>query len=340
MKGREIMDLYEYQKKLLLEDLITEYKLPRLGSGKESKKKPRRKIRSFILNNIIENNMFKLSKELNPESKKFSIYLYLDRNFANSATDDDTYIKWNIGYNTVSSIDNRGVNILSEPVKIHAIRLGRTSFMEMHESQLSDIFNLKYFLCVEIKEFREQSIIGQNGIRFNHCLKLFVIDNTGEIVYTPFYDIRGWYRFAEPKYLPDSITMGFWDYIGDSIISMKRKTVSHVLSGDKSGTGLRFVTAKIFPDYSGFTGSITVSGFTTADPVGDAAIIALVNSTHILTYVEETFFFLGHYRLTLSGLSSIPNGIYPNITLTYNYKFNVSTHMQLICEMDEDSKIL
>lgn len=318
----------ELQKQYLLTDFITNEKLPSVDRRILSEG-IRKKVR--IKQILLEKLMYSLSKELNPDSKKFNVYFYLSRDFVSEVLNGGEYLKWVLGYDSLANLGGKGLNVITRPVLVHAIRLGRTSLVEMNELS---IFTDLGLVCVEFVEFRQQSILAQNGIQFHHLLRHFKSSNS-ELTYTPFYSIRGWHRFREPINFPDSLTVGLWDYMGGTRINMSEQSISKTITAIKFESQIEFyVGGNRFPEYNGIVFPVIVSGFTSADP----AVNAAVNSQHSLVFHDLTFLQL--YILTLPILSSIPNGTYGTATLTYNCRRKISTHIQLICEIDEDDRIV
>jgi hypothetical protein len=301
-------------------------------------------------------NKYELSKQIAPHSKMKYNYLMLDSwNCYEIPTTRDKFT-WML--NDRNIVQQTGyINLHSILKNIKLARLGRMTFAHIFDNVM-DLFSSGRRITFGFDEFASQALIAPNGTKFQFLEQLRPSDEAYGSTYTlSSYDQnRGWFRFRERFELLDKLSLNIWDLFGLTAtrISIPDSYLTFTgvqYYGFTVTNGFESVTEpleianfqKYLPMIWTWTESdrkegpgisaeqFTLSGYTTLDPVGEAAIIAAYNSTHFLERVFDNYF------KTPSPLGTHTPFTTQNITITVLWKPRFTGVLELVSEDDDDS---
>ncbi len=301
-------------------------------------------------------NLFKLSAQLNPSSKEVYSYITLDTDnlleYDSSGT--TTVFKWLINNNAPPVLSRGYINLHSTMFNIKRIRLARTIFSYMHEIDYDSLMTER--IAFSIEEFGSQALLNPGGIKFHFLQKYF--DNWGNTITTSSFLLnRGWFRFREPHLPIESITLRIYDLFPIRLITLPNTPFS--VTGVQSVQYFQQTTlpkgtidnALIITDYKFFDIIATaypnegtarqqylISGYTTDDPVADAALIAAYNGVRTLEQFQAQRFERPNNADVLSGTWD-PATASVNITITWLYNPRITTVIELVNELPEGEKL-
>jgi len=324
--------------------------------------------------------LFNLSRDLNPTSKEYYSYILIDTFNVDSELSTNSRFVWRI--NDGPPIYQKGIiNLPHKLYPIKRMRIGRLTFANIHQTEFVKIYHSQSNrIATTIHNFSSQSIIAQNGLKFHfqskHVLDLTYRGNT--LTITPFFSNRGWFNFYKPHRNTDILDMSFTDIftplspiiIHDtpaSITGVQTFGVSTALPDNSFTTNYirldndaeRMIEKQYpasslnelpDPEYiANGTQQVIISGFTTNDPVADAAVIAAYNGTHILNregaiddaYSQRTNSTLTGYwtpPVDVSGVSLNVGQEIP-ITITWINLPRLTGVLELISELPPGEKI-
>lgn len=307
---------------------------------------------------------YQLCKQINPMPRLKYNYVLLDTGECYDRT--DYVFKWLL--NDQTKVKKTG--ILPVQGKLRNIKMARIGMVTI--SNLIGDENLlvlsKKRLGLDFEEFRQQGTILGNRIAefFIHFRDItYLYDNT--FIISPFDHIRGWFRFDHALKELSSLTLRMFDTttLNDiRINSSNTVTFSGIqeagvgYSDNIQGTIVNYTNP--FYLYSGLLISnipcngglsnqvdmtnVTFSGFTTDDPVTDAAVIAAYNTAHSIRYIyadvgnSRTFVADNKYRYhtDVSTITSASFTIPIQATFNVIAKPRVTVVMEIISEDDSE----
>jgi hypothetical protein len=312
-------------------------------------------------------NLFNLSKKINPKSKRYYSYIMLDTDNVSSELSTDDDFVWNL--NDEVPVYQKG--IINVPHKIYpivAMRLGQMTFSNVHEDTYTAITtSITNRFAFSLKNFDSQSLIAQNGLKF-HFLQKYNVSNLYSSSFTTssFDENRGWFRFRKPHNKTDLLHL----HINDIFSPLNRISMPDIefsfpaiqkfnetYTDQSIGSLLNYLLmtdlyAFMLPMWYGNTypqlpqlpliGGPTlyefiISGFTTDDPITDAAVIAEYNGSHTLVNFIGPVFQSVVSAPDIAGITFAGTDI--PITITWIYKPRLTGVLELISEMSSDEKI-
>ncbi len=293
---------------------------------------------------------YNLSKELVPSSKLKYNYLMLDSNNAYETNSDRTEFKWLINQKGANKYLPGHINLPSTMRNIKMARLGRTTFTYMPTTTV-DLIRTRARIGFSFKEFASQALIMPNGTKFNFLQFMPESDtNYGcSFTLTSFFHNRGYFRFRERYKNLDSLTMSIWDLFTPTKIPLPDVFVSLTATQTDNATvtfisttnqqGVLIVDNTYYPAITNgltdllYTNEIVIfSGFTTLDPVGEAAIIDTYNGPHSLVHWGREYYF----RPAPIGVTNFGS---VEVTMTFQFKPRFTGVIELISEDDEDEGV-
>lgn len=293
---------------------------------------------------------YNLSKELAPSSKLKYNYLMLDSNNAYETNSDRTEFKWLINQKGANKYLPGYINLPSIIRNIKMARLGRTTFAYMPTNTV-DLIRTRARIGFSFKEFASQALIMPSGTKFNFLQFMPESDtNYGcSFTLTSFFHNRGYFRFRERYKNLDSLTMSIWDLFTPAKIPLPDVFVSLTATQNDIFTDSFISTTNInsaliinntyFPAITNgltdrlYTNEIVnISGFTTLDPVGEAAIITAYNGPHSLVHWGQSFY----YAPSPVGTTAFGSVV---VTITFRFKPRFTGVIELISEDDEDEGV-
>lgn len=331
---------------------------------------------SFFLN-FTKDKLFQLSKRMNPSSKYYYQYIYFDTYSALSELSTETEFSWNLN-DGPPVFESGTINLSRKTSNIVAMRLGRMQYSFIDSATFQHLLpslSTSLRTAVYFKSFAAQSMIAPNGIRF-HFLQLYLANNGSYVTTSSFEANRGWFRFHTPHNLPKLLTLSVYDIFNTVPLSIANDYVSvpgtQIFLNIQPEAGFfvdqplyvespYFQMFQIFYTYANEAGieysgggtmlyEVTLSGFTTGDPVADAAEIAAYNTDHLLTLAwsdgTEGYF---DRPVDLTGIdTSYPNpspppalivrNDYP-VTITFKSLPRLVGKLELVCEKEPGEKV-
>lgn len=303
-----------------------------------------------------------LSKKMNIASGLKYNYVLIDSNNAEISS-DRTKLKWLL--NDKGIILSVGyINLHSILRNIRAMRLGRAQFADL------DITNLNYIrskdrIAFGFEELVSQCFLHPNGFRFQFSQFLpddkpsLAYDSTNPYMYgptvtlSPFTENHGWFDL-KPITKLDSLTLRMMD--------LRNKQFMTILDGYGSTPGIQHIGVIVVngvpytnpitiagvgiapaDPYSATgvllpSGTYDLSGFTTDNPVVDAALITSYNQRHTLTFLDNEY--VGYPEMVSNSYYNPPidvsGGTYVAIsipiTITYIYKPRLTVALEILSE--------
>lgn len=315
-------------------------KIKNLIGNSDDKEKSEVSLEVEALLGFLNKDPYQLSKELAPHAHTRYNYLLLDTDNCYSVSDTRDKFMWLI--NDKIPVYQKGYINLHAPLKnIKMARLGRVSFTHMFIDDTISVTSGRR-ISFGFDEFTSQALIAPDGTRFQFLANLRPSDVPlgSNSVLSCFDQNRGWFRFRERFRILDKLSLG----IRDLFASIPR----NILIPDTYATftGVQqygivttvnevdITNPLVVPSADYFLSNlvpeqVVLSGYTTLDPVGEAALIAAYNSVHTLTYVG-----LGYFQPP-SPLGTMDFD-WPTITITLVYKPRMLCVLELISE-DETS---
>jgi hypothetical protein len=321
---------------------------------------------SYNLSSILgETNIFQFARTILPAGKETYAYCLIDTSTA-FVSDDRTTFTWFLNWGPQKQ-EQGIINLSGNLGNIASMRLGQAMYANMFQADRDLLISKR--IAVDIKEFNDEAFVHQNGERF-HFLQILgdrYYDKYGNnIRMSSFLLNRGWFRFAKHHYPPSTLTMTFTDLMGPTRISFPTSTVTipatqwfqnPVVSVFYNLDVYRY-PLQIDPPYydlvpivyqylneghwdvSGpgtIRGTFGFSGFTTDDPVTDAALIAAYNSPHTFNK-HFNFYFVQSVNIATATFA----GPYPRsvpVTITFPYSPRLCMALELVNDIDPDDKL-
>lgn len=297
-----------------------------------------------------------LSKQIIPSTREKYNYLFLDSANCYEIPSDRDSFTWLI--NDKIPIYQKGyINLSSIMRNIKMLRIGRLTVAHVLLSQYSTFNTAR--IGIGFKEFESQAIVLPNAVRVHHIVNKLSDDlNIGNtIVLSAFNGNRGWFRFQKKFLTLDHLTLNMWD-LQTSLKLTIPDTYATVSALQYKGNitpigGVTIVNPIIIADHymipvqdlsSSFTGISTFdgftveilnfSGFTTDDPIADAALIASYNSDHTLTRQWAPYF----YPPVDISSANLVNGSTTPVTITFIYKPRFTGTLEIVSEDNSDDE--
>jgi hypothetical protein len=323
-------------------------------------------------------SLFNMSKKINPKSKEYYSYIMLDTDNVVPELSTDNRFVWRL--NDGSPVYNTGtINLPHKLYSITKMRIGRITLANIHYAEYNTIrYSASRRFATTLHNFSAQSIIPQNGNKFHflHQYKHDVENRGNTMTITPFFSNRGWFRFNKPHRNTDIIEMsiadiftpetplnipktyatvtGVQDIPGSRAEYLEFGTsrpltfsgVNHSMLELRYGRGITPTTQADPRNAATTFDAVTISGFTTDDPVGDAAVIDAYNSTHVLTRVfgdNDLYDALGVGYGVFNepvNTSSVTLSTPANITVTWQLLPRLTTVVELISELPPGEKLI
>ncbi len=214
-------------------------------------------------------------KELNPLANYVRTYVVLDaenclENIGNNTLVTPYYISWYYSYS--NNYQRGAISSFGDVGKIVGLRI-ITLYMP---TRSADYYGggtiIDSTLSIAFEEFSAQSIISQSGRKFHFTLVQVPVD------FDNFVPINEYYWFKKPITQLDKLTISLGNPDRIIPIYIGRMLVSNLRIDFQAGNPSSFkLTYQGFAVYQ--TGDrIFITGFSTSDPVGDAAVIAAINN--------------------------------------------------------------
>lgn len=364
------VDLREYNIKILQEQ-----------EGEESKREIQadtteglREIKVVDFLNFGDLTGYQLSKQINPLSRMKYNYVFLDTSECYERT--DYVFKWLL--NDKIKVKQTGILPTQGILRnIKMARIGQSTFANFLATE-GALLQTKKRIGFDFEEFRAQgTFMGSKYAQFfMHFRDISYLDDNNYIV-SPFDHIRGWFRFDKPLKELSSLTLRMFDTgtlqdfrvnSADTLTFDGIQQFGITTGAGTLGGAIPAAADHFYLDTDGiplistisFSGPLSrqvdmenavFSGFTTDDPVTDAAVIAAYNTTRVATYrfAENSN---GRYFLTsnmlmrtephvdISTITSASNTIPIQVTFDVIGKPRVNFVLEFVSEDDsEDADI-
>lgn len=297
-------------------------------------------------------NLLQFLKKMIPTSHEKYNYIYLDSTNCIEISSNRDKFKWLIN-DKIPVYETGYINLSSILRNIKMMRIGRITYSHFPLSQYAPMKENR--IGIGFEEFASQAIVLPNVKIQNIVSKLPDDNQPGNVVsLSGFNNNRGWFRFREKFLTLDHLTMYMWDtilnqrvVIPDAYTTLPALQLfqSVIVDGLSIPNPLQVGNWEMIPVWNipinnatagmvrGYTIElINISGFTTSDPVGDAAIIAAYNTPHILQAVKD-FLFLPPVNISAA---TIPPGSKIPVTLTFMYKPRFVGTLELVSEDDAE----
>lgn len=314
-----------------------------------------------------ETSIFQFARTILPISKE--AFIRCDLNLETAIISDDrTTFTWNLNWGP-PKLERGYINMNVNLGRIARMRIGQTMFSNMPLTEYTTLTTRR--IAFDIQEFNDESFIHQNGSRF-HFLQILgdrYYDKYGNNIRTsPFQLNKGWYRFARHHMPPSTLTLTFTDLFGPTRISFPPTPISipatqwykkPVASAFYNPGVVNYPLEIAAPYYDlipivyrymdkgvwATTGpgtvrnAVTFSGFTTDDPVADAALIAAYNTTRTISKYFNNYF-VNVDPLPLAGATyfAAPPVAVP-VTITFIYAPSFSTSLDLWFDIEPGDKL-
>lgn len=214
-------------------------------------------------------------------------YLMLDSNNAYAAESTTSKFTWLLN-DKVPTLSTGYINISNPLHNIVKARLGRMTFNNMSQSFIDDVNNRNRY-GFGFNEFVSQAMVNPLNTKFQFIEFLPEYDATRSFHATlsPFNENRGWFRFREKFNILDKLTLTITNLITDEVVSLPPSTPLTITGIQTFNTITVTVGATTYTNILVIEdllppGPVVISGFTTDDPVTDAALIAAYNTTQTL----------------------------------------------------------
>lgn len=308
---------------------------------------------------------YQLCKQINPMPRLKYNYVLLDTGECYDRT--DYVFKWLL--NDQTKVKKTGILPVQGKLRnIKMARIGMVTISNLIGDENTLVLSKKR-LGLDFEEFRQQGMIIGNRIaeffiHFRDITDLF--DNTFTI--SPFDHIRGWFRFDHSLKELSSLTLRMFDTTTLNDIRINTSDTVTFSGIQEVGighfipvSGYLFNYTNPFYLFSGLLFSnlayggalsrqvdmtnVTFSGFTTDDPVADAAVITAYNAVHSISYIytdygTARFFPMSRYDLgfhtNISTITSASNEIPIQATFNVIDKPRVTVVMEIISEDDSE----
>ena len=228
-------------------------------------------------------NISTLQKTLTPESQYLRKLIVLDSDEQDEFLSGTGKLSWNL-----ANINNyqKGVVCTSGNIRnIVGMRLFPPRWEKIDIAEYNKDYINRWTILVE--EFATQSFISPTGNRFHFMFTYQAesdLDSAG-VYYNFDYSLKnfnkGYYWFRTPFTTVDKMTLSFTSAFNK--FNIKTNKAYGTIVQNSNPMQIDFETSPIF-----FTGDIAeINGFTTGDPIADAALIEYVNATWTLTAVSR-----------------------------------------------------
>lgn len=294
---------------------------------------------------FLDKDPYLLSKELAPHAQMRYNYLFLDTDNNYTRTDAGDKFTWLI--NDKIPIYQKGYINLHAPIKnIKMARLGRVSLTHMFNNDMTSISSGRR-ITFGFDEFTSQALVAPDSTRFQFVANLRPSDATiaDNAVISTFDQNRGWFRFRERFRILDKLTLTLRDAFATIPRNILVPDIYVSFSGTQtsglavSGGGWAVLDPLIIPDGAKYMSNlipedVILSGYTTNDPVGDAAGIAAYNSQHRLFLGGDIYYFP-----PINPFGMIDNNpIWRTVTITLIYKPRLTCALELVSEDEPDEQ--
>lgn len=299
---------------------------------------------------------YNLSKEVVPSSKEKYNYLLLDSRNAYEVSEDRTKFTWLVQEEKLMILPGY-INLHAKLRNIKMARLGRLSLTHL-PVDTKDLLIDHRRVGIGFEEFNSQAIIVPSGERFQFVSFFQEYDAPygTNLVLSSFFSNRGWFRFRENYKTLDKLTCSLYDLFASSKLVFPDEYTT-ILGTFEQTTGfpsviifarplselfaLRQDTIK-YIDPSGADPvvyeSMSISGFTTDDPVTDAALIASVNAS-FTNWVQAGNIYNLYTPIDTTGGTYFTDPYHVTVTITLGYKPRFLAALELVSEDDDDIEL-
>jgi hypothetical protein len=313
----------------------------------------------FLLKSTTD--VYDFSKELVPKSKMRYNYITLDTFNCYEINDLRNTFTWLI--NDGSPVYQSGyINLHSKLRNIKMMRLGWASFSHVDLTTYTTLTTKR--LGFSFNEFLSQALIMPSGIKF-HFVQFMTSDPYNRvgsnITTSSFFENRGWFRFRERFMGLDKLTLSVYDLLAGSKVQLLdefasftgRQNINYSITYlPYSALPIRDpveITSPLVPlaynhnadskvDYLAAINvlePLAFSGFTTPDPVTDAALITAYNATHSLQKKGGGDIYGPPVSYVDLNASTIVDP-YVDVTISLIYKPRLTVVLELISEDQDD----
>lgn len=272
------------------------------------------------MNNIIKlfdaNNPQELKRMINPRTQMVSQLLYLDLNNTSSDTDPLTRPRWYINHSApIYTTGTVNVNLPLE--NVISMRLRDINF-SVRQAEKSRRLSM-YVMYILIEELQSQCNLGLFNFHFAAKKLSFDPQTYGlkyNYTFSTFEYNDGRFYFYKPIDHIDKITLNL--RLHDYPFSLDAETLTATITPLSNPANITFLT-----EHGLNTSPITISGFTTGDPVTDAVVIAAMNTTHSnYTIIDLYTITLPIDLSTTTPLASHSVQVYSSIGLNFVLEVN------------------
>lgn len=329
-----------------------------------------------------KDDLFALSKCVNPASKEYYSYIMFDSFNKRTDLSTETRFVWELNDSGLAVERTGVINLPHKLNNIIRMRLGRVSVNNIDYDEFSKIFNTETNrFAFYFENFKSQSLISPDGNNFHFLAKNDTRLRRGNcFTLSTFDENRGWFRFHKPHRNTDELILNMYDIftptapiaVGTVPVSIDATaTVGVTIDSSWDPAFTKFynpvivsatpadlynmMTTVFFAPGDTQTENVdgpsssnpvtyTISGFTTADPVADAAFIAAYNTSNWTAVLEGDHLYFeppvdpntAVPPLTLGGGKG---GSYIPITITWNVSPRLLGVLEVVSRMEPGDKI-
>lgn len=252
-----------------------------------------------------------IQKLINPLALHKRNYFVLDSRYRTLDNDGTKYLAWNHVNNVTKAqgtVNTIGVLRDIVEMKVYPIRL---PYNQTAENDFKRVTML-------VEEFSAQSFIGHENRRFHF---VFDVEVEGDwIRLNPYYHNNGVFRFNKPITQFDTVRITFGSPLNSIVLDTDR------LNASNTYVSTAVLTTVVNHKLSSGN-SIVIEDFNTNSPVNDAVVIALMNTTHIITKTGATTFTI---PVDTSSIVTVLTG---SIDVVNNSDLVVGTATQFLTEL-------
>lgn len=231
-----------------------------------------------------------IQQMFNPQAAYRKNYIVLDSRYRDtsqdSSSDGFSSMSWVFLANSASATMG-GVNSLGDVEQVVAMTTGDIRLPYQNNAMINSYRRIS----MNINEWSGQSFIGQEGRKFHFLFKATIDGNM--IDCTALSDSATHFEFARPITQLDRITVTFGCPLEPVTFDMDRQNMQV-----QYGAAARFTSARPHNLQTG--DQVYISGFTSADPAADNAIITQVNNPvgYNVVVISPTTLEIGELNLT------------------------------------------
>jgi len=268
--------------------------------------------------------VYKIQRALHPQAQYIKNYIVLDSTNRDISNSDTYNMQWSYMNDAIfqqGTVNTKGKIRDLIGMRLYPIRIS------YNNNTLYGFPTVPPFYTLGITEFNSQSFIAQQGRKFHFMLRPTLttdFDQTLAIPYPPpLYDYTeltplndGYFWFRKPYTSINTITIT----MGSPLVPMQLPINIYILPPGFTNTNPAILSYGVVGGFQLATGNlIRVTGYTTANPIADAAAIAAINNPDGLTItVIDPYTF--SVPVDLTGITQFgPYDLYvPNMTITTN----------------------